>query len=452
MSHTQSLSVESPGAAVVPASRWSKPPLGPHSLAILFVLANLILCALPLVPELFGHGKGKDYPLWNQVGRLVLTGGDLYPRNGQSFPFLYPPLAAVLLAPFSLFGRAFTIVCIDLVNVASWFAAVKLSERLAAVPGRKAWWVIALPSLLALPFIWDMYDLGQPNLLLLAMVLAGLALLQARREWSAGAMFAGAVALKAFPVTILPYLLWRRRWRAALSMVVMTVVFLLVVPAPLRGFERNLAEVTTWGRGMIFSASEKGYGQRPEQNWGWKNNSIIAVVHRYVRPINAEAEKPAAKPLYVNLLDLTYDQANLVLAVAAGLVGLGFVAALPPERRRTAASDAAEYALLIALMTIASPLARAYYFVWLLFPFTLLVQRAAAGPDPRTRKVAGWSLAAAIALFTAGVAIASPHILPALGNMFWATAILIGALMWLMRASMGPLTAQRRGKGSALVE
>ena len=37
--------------------------------------------------------------------------------------------------------------------------------------------MIALPSVLALPFIWDMYDLGQPNLMLLAMVLAGLALL-----------------------------------------------------------------------------------------------------------------------------------------------------------------------------------------------------------------------------------------------------------------------------------
>jgi hypothetical protein len=54
------------------------------------------------------------------------------------------------------------------------------------------------------------------------------------------------------------------------------------------------------------------------------------------------------------------------------------------------------------------------------------------------RKVAGWALAAGVALFTAGVAIASPHVLPALGNMFWATAILIGALVWLMRRSMTP--------------
>jgi hypothetical protein len=428
-----------PSGAAPAVCAWSRPPFGPRTVLILFVAANVILCADPLIPQLFLHGKGKDYPLWWEVGRRVLTGGALYGRNAQGgFAFLYPPFAAVLLAPFSLFGRAFSIACICAVNVVSWWAAARLSDRLAAVPGGKPWWVVAAPSVIALPFIWDMYDLGQPNLMLLAIVLAGLWLMRERREWSAGAMFAAAAALKAFPVAILPYLVWRRHWRAAASMVVGVAVFLLVVPAPLRGFDRNLAEVKTWAAGMVLSANEKGFGQRPEQNWGWKNNSIIAVTHRYLRPINAEAEHPEYKPVYVNFLDLTYDQANLVLAAVAGLVGLGFVAALPPRGRRTPASDAAEYALLIALMTIASPLARAYYFVWLLFPFTLMVYRAALDPDPVVRRWMARLLLASLALFTVGVTLGPPHILQALGNMFWATAIVIGALTWLMRRSMAP--------------
>ncbi|HEY2706582.1 MAG TPA: glycosyltransferase family 87 protein [Caulobacteraceae bacterium] len=436
-------SLNAAAAAPIPSAAGSGlGRAGARRLIALFIVANVILCALPLVPQLFLHGKGKDYPLWYQVGRQVLTGGDLYPHTGQIFAFLYPPFAAVLLAPFSLFGRAFSIACIDLMNVVSWAAAAWLSDRLVATPGlRKPWWVIALPSAIALPFIWDMYDLGQPNLMLLAIVLAGLVLLREKREWGAGAMFAAAAALKAFPIAIFPYLIWRRRWRAAISMAVMTAVFLLLVPAPFRGFERNLAEVKTWAGGMIFSASEKGFGQRPDQNWGWKNNSLIAVVHRYVRPINAEAERPEVKPLYVNVFELSYDQANIVLAAIAGLIGLGFVIALPPQRRRSPASDTAEYALLIALMTVVSPLARAYYFVWLLFPFTLFVYRAALDPDRQVRRVMGRSLFASLALFTVGVSIAPPHILQSLGNMFWATAILIGALVWLMRRSMAPVPA-----------
>ncbi len=424
------------------AAFWARPPLGRHTLLILFVLANVILVADPLIPQLFLHGKGKDYPLWYGIGRQVLRGGRLYGQDRSgAFAFLYPPFAALLLAPFSLFGRAFSILCIGMVNVASWWVAARLSDRLAGVPGQKSWWVVALPSVLAIPFIWDMYDLGQPNLLLLAIMLAGLALLAGRREWSSGAMFAAAAAIKAFPVAVFPYLLWRRRWRAAASMVVFTAVFLLLVPVPIRGFQGNLNDLKTWANGMVFSAGENGFGQRPEQNWGWKNDSLIAMVHRYTRPINAEAEHPEVKPIYVNVLDLTYDQANVVLAVVAGLIGLGFVASLPPENRRTPASDGAEYALLIALMTIASPLARAYYFVWLLFPFTVLVHRAALDPEARVRRRTAGLLGASIALFCIGVTFGPPHWLPALGNMFWACAVIIGALVWLMRRGMAPRPA-----------
>ena len=52
-----------------------------------------------------------------------------------------------------------------------------------------------------------------------------------------------------------------------------------------------------------------------------------------------------------------------------------------------------------------------------------------------------WSaglLAASLTLFAIGVSIGPPHILQALGNMFWACAIIIGALAWLMRRSMAP--------------
>jgi hypothetical protein len=416
------------------ATLGERPPFGRWTLVILFACANVVLCIDPLIPQLFGHGKGKDYPLWYAVGRLVLTGGDLYPKVGSHpFAFLYPPFAATALAPFSLLGRTVSIVCIDIVNVSSWWAAATLSLRLSPVERPRPWWVAALPSVIALPFIWDMYDLGQPNLMLLAIVLGGFWLLKADRQWPAGALFAAAAALKAFPAAILPYLVWRRRWRAAAAMVLFVGVFLLLVPAPFRGFQRNLAEVRVWASGMVFSASEKGFGQRPEQNWGWKNNSLIAVTHRYLRPINAEAEDPKARPLYVNLLNLTFAQANLVLVAVALVVGLGFVAVLPPERRRTPASDAAEYALVVALATLASPLARAYYFVWLLFPFTVLVDAAALDPDQSVRRRAAFLLAASLAVFTVGVSIGPPHILQALGNMFWATAIIIGALVWLLR-------------------
>jgi hypothetical protein len=438
MAQSMTRELQAKGRAVAPR-RAAKLPLGPRTVLILLVAASLTLAAIPLAPELFGAGKAMDYPLWYWAGRQVLTGGDLYLRDeGGTFGFLYPPFAALLIAPLSLFGRAFCVLSIVLVNVASWWAAVILSDRLSGEKGPKAWWVVALPSALSLPLIFDTFNLGQPNLMLLALMLAGLALLQSERPWSAGAMFALATALKAFPISVLLYLLWRRRWRAAAAMVIGLGVFLLIVPAPFRGFERNLQEIKTWSEGMVLSASQDGFGQRPEQNWSWENNSIIAVTHRLLRPVNAEEIDPLAKPIYVNILNLSYQQANLVLLAIAGLIGVGFCAVLPPERRRTSRSDAAEFALLLSLMTIASPLARAYYFVWLLFPVTVLVYRAALEPCAQVRRTTWGLLTLAAALFAISPLFGRAHWPQALGNWFWATAIVAGALVWHMRRSLAP--------------
>jgi hypothetical protein len=415
-----------------------------RALPVVFGLVVLVFGAFALGHAIIGHNQGKDYPLWYAVGREALEGGDFYHVQADgTFDFLYPPFAALLLAPFSLFGQPVSILLLVIVNAASWWAAVKLSDHLCGTPEPKSWWLRALPSAICLPFLWDMFDLGQPNLMLLAIVLAGLALLRAERPMGAGAMFGAAAALKAFPAAILPYLIWRRRWRAAAATILFAAAFLLLAPAPFRGFDRNLGDVRTWVSGMVLSASEKGFGQRPEQNWSWKNNSLIAVTHRFVRPVNFEGEDPSLAPVRVNFLNLTYEEANLAVLALAILIGLGFAAVLPPEARRTAASDGAEFAILVALMTIASPLARAYYFVWLLYPYTVLVHQAGLDPDPRVRRLTWGLVGLSVLLFTIGAPIEKPHWPQALGNMLWASAVVIGALIWRMRASMGWTAARQ---------
>ena len=58
---------------------------------------------------------------------------------------------------------------------------------------------------------------------------------------------------------------------------------------------------------------------------------------------------------------------------------------MPPASRRTEKSDAEEIALLFCLMTVASPLARQYYFMWLIFPMTVLMHRGAYDPRVKVR-------------------------------------------------------------------
>jgi glycosyl transferase family 87 len=413
-------------------------------LDLLFLVCCIALTADVLVPEIFGSGKTKDYPLWFWAGQQVLLGRDLYPSDPNSyFDFIYPPLPALLLALPSWFGKVTLYTCLSLLNAGAWWMTAQFSNAMTGSGRTPGPWLFALPGIVTVTFVFDMFDLGQPNLMLLALMLYGFWLLQHERPWMAGSMFALATAIKVFPVAVFPYLLWRRKWATMASMVAFLGIFLFIVPAPIRGFQHNVSELKTWYRGMIGSSSEKGFGQRDEQNWSWVNQSIIAVTHRLTRPINYNQEDPAKPPRTMNLVNLDFKTANLVVLAISLLIGLGYIAVMPPFSRRTARSDAEEIGILFCLMTLASPLARQYYFMWLFFPVTILIHRAAF--DPRA-DVRGWSWAA---LAIAGLLMCLslpvfPNDIQAYGNNLAATAVIAAALVWhilhpLAETAAGPI-------------
>ena len=79
----------------------------------------------------------------------------------------------------------------------------------------------------------------------------------------------------------------------------------------------------TWYQGMVGSSSEKGFGQRDEQNWSWVNQSIIAVTHRLTRPVNYNQDDPAKPPRTMNVADLDFKTANWIVLAVSLAIGLG---------------------------------------------------------------------------------------------------------------------------------
>jgi hypothetical protein len=400
-------------------------------LDILFLVCCFVLTSDVLGPEIFGHGKTKDYPLWFWAGQQVLQGGDLYPHDPRAFfEFLYPPPAAIVLAIPALFGKIPLYLCLSLLNVVAWWMTAQLSNAMTGDGKTPSAWLAALPSIVTISFTFDMFDLGQPNLVLLAMMLLGFSL-QHSRPWISGSLFALATAIKVFPVAVLPYLVWRRQWAAVASMVIFLVVFLIVIPTPIRGFQHNISELKTWYQGMVASSSEAGFGQRDDQNWSWMNQSLISLTHRLTRPVNYNQDNPSNAPAYMNLADLDFKRANWVVLGASALIGLGFIAVMPPARRRTPRSDAEELGILFCLMTVASPLARQYYFMWLFFPITVLMHRAVYDSRAAVRKATWIVLAISGALVCLSLP-PFPHDVQAFGNNFLATVLLAGALAWYL--------------------
>jgi hypothetical protein len=387
------------------------------SLVLVFVVTATVFSVLPLLRYLRGHTI-FDYELWYATGKHVLAGDEIYFFRAGKYDFMYPPPCALFLAGASLLGQGGLILLLVAINSAAWFCSAKLSAILATGQrGKINPWLYLIPSLLVVVYIWSSYHLGQPNLVLLALMAGAFVALRANREVVAGGLIAVAAAIKAFPVLAIIYLVYRRYWKAAISLVATLVFLLLVLPAPFRGFERAWHDLEKWSAGML-KYSEVTVGQRPMRSYTWKNQSLIGVSNRLLRRVDADAASAPHTPVYVNLTDLKFPVVNAIIISAALALGIVFIAVMPQRDMRTAESNAIEFALLLLLMLMLTPLSFGYFYSWLMLPFAVITQRVLI---EKGSAVLWWTLPA-LALLALGLAF--PRGAQLYGNTFFATLLL----------------------------
>ena len=177
-------------------SRPSVPPprLWPRRVLVTLLLAAMVsFSAIPIANQLLHPpGDNKDYDIWYKAGREILEGSSLYSERELAgkrvFEFMYPPAAAVFLAPLTACGKLPFIVLLDVLNSVSWIASLLLSVKLCRRPGvRPPITAYLLPALCTIAYVYDAYLLGQPNLMLLACLLSAFAALREKRDITAGA-------------------------------------------------------------------------------------------------------------------------------------------------------------------------------------------------------------------------------------------------------------------------
>ncbi|KAA0083650.1 DUF2029 domain-containing protein [Mycolicibacterium sp. P9-64] len=187
-----------------------------------------------------------DIDVYRMGGRAWLDGTPLYSdgtmfhtRAGLDLPFTYPPLAAVVFAPFawlSLSGAGVTITVITLLLlvVSTWIVLTRLQvlERATFAPGpawlRRGWLAVAIvaPAVVYLEPIRANFDFGQINVVLMTLVIADC--VPRRTPWPRGLLLGVAIALKLTPAVFLLYFLLRRDTRALIVAAASAVAATLV--------------------------------------------------------------------------------------------------------------------------------------------------------------------------------------------------------------------------------
>ena len=406
---------------------------------ILWVALALVLIgfSIPPINNHFHGGSNKDYPMWFATGQGVLHGESPYPaQRDAAFPFMYPPACAAILALLSIPGHLpFIIILVMFCNI-SWILCALLCVYFAAGSWWKQQWLLYLvPNLFCVGYAWGIYLLGQPILFLLACMLGALWGLQRRRPVLTGALIALAAAIKAFPILALGYLIYRRQWTAAASCVVCLGLLLLALPACFRGPAGAVHDLRVWTDGMLLKYDENGIAQRAERGATWRNGSLVSVANRLMRPVIADHWKDDAEPFCVNVVAASFRTVNVILAAAAlGLCGF-YLYVMPRRAARTRETDMVEYAMMLILVILFTPLSFTYLNFWALFPLTLVFQFIIDDRNPpRARWISLGALLAVLALTLISIPATSWMIyLRAMGNTCAANLVLFFVLGYQMR-------------------
>jgi multisubunit Na+/H+ antiporter MnhB subunit len=245
-------------------------------------------------------------------------------------------------------------------------------------------------------------------------------------------LIAFAAAIKAFPVLAVFYCMYRRHWKTTLSTIVFLVFFLVLMPAPWRGFQRNLDDLKTWATGMGFNYQSNTFAQRTGRAYSYKNQSLIGLANRLLRPV--EANEVDGRPVTVNVANLGFQQVNAVIVAVGLALCLFYVTSMPPRSQRSPQSDAIECAMLVLLILVFSPLSYQYFFVWLLYPLTLAMNSFLTAPLG-SRERTGMLVWIVVCVLLLSLALPFPHhwLAEAYGNNFVAALLLLAGFGWKLR-------------------
>jgi Glycosyltransferase family 87 len=278
-----------------------------------------------------------------ELGESILAGRNPYHIHLNTWPPFFGLIAAVLALATRLLGIHAVLLLWQLGSVLAIWGCCRLLARCFEDGGDEHLSFVSpavlVPVLLSARILQEHLQHTQVNLFLLLLMLVAFDRFRAGKPQWGGLALAVAAAVKAAPVLLVGYLIYRRRWRDALWTGAWLVVLNAVLPALVFGPAGALDQWQSWravaAREMADPASAHRF-----------NQSLLAMAYRLI------ADPQAAR---------------LVLYGVAGLLAAGLALAF-----RGGSNDlwsrraAAEWAISLVAMTLVTPLAWKAHYVTLL--------------------------------------------------------------------------------------
>lgn len=210
----------------------------------LAIVAVLAIGFTTVDRAVFHQTPKTDFTVYIRAAQAALDGGDIYKvQNARGWNYVYLPLFAIAMIPLAKLPLIASVLIWYVLSVALLICAIWMSVAMTGGQEFALRWVPAL--LLFMPLVTGLVR-GQASILMLWLVVAAIYFDWKGRQFTGAICLASAVLLKVFPVVLLCYFVWKKRWRFVLGTLVAISVGTFLLPSLVFGWEKNIALLNEW--------------------------------------------------------------------------------------------------------------------------------------------------------------------------------------------------------------
>ncbi|MBS1636747.1 MAG: DUF2029 domain-containing protein [Bacteroidetes bacterium] len=323
------------------------------------ILFLSVICYLAV--EAGGTG---DFHIYMSASADLFHGENIYQKlYGTGFHYLYSLFFAIILYPFTFLPFYFVKLAWLLLNAYLLYRTFRILFsyfRADTLSARSRWLFYALTLIFAARFIYENFHYGQVTILMLFCCVQGIhSIFYGERWWWGCILIALGINIKLLPVVLIPYLIYRGKFKAA-ALIILTDVVLWLVPVLCIGIEKNNFLLSEWWHIMnpsntehVLDVSERSF------------HSLTTLLSTlFVKNVPDDY----ALPLRRNLADVSIETLHMIiLAVRLILVaGTAYFLRTWPFREATSKSfQFRELAYILALVPLIFPHQQHYAFLFI---------------------------------------------------------------------------------------
>ncbi len=318
-------------------------------------ISAVIIVGLVLLFLLIESSKGKDFICYLDAAQKLLDKKNIYEPPFQSSRYLYHPLLATLLIPFLWLPQHLLIFIWNILNLLLFVRVVFLLQtyfELKLESRKLNTWMWILIVVCVVRFLEHNFLYGQMTVFLLWAMVEGTFLLNSKRDLPAGILVGFAAIIKMMPIILLPYLLFRKKFKAVGIALASGSIFFFV-PVIVTGWNNFWEIIQYWVHTLQPNSAELRF-----DNQSFFPQNLSPLLFRFLTETNADYS--------INIFHLNYTDATVVVnIITLSLVffTLFFLSTLPFRKAFSVKHELYELSYMLLICPLIFPHQQKYAFL-----------------------------------------------------------------------------------------